>query len=83
MKLNILFLLYKAKTNSTGKCPVRCRITYNNSRKEFSTGIFINPKNWLSKEQVIKPDEPDANLKETQMSLISAKNGYNEPLAAD
>ena len=73
MKLNLLFLLYKTKTNSTGKCPLRCRITYNNKRKEFSTGIFINPINWLGKQQAIKPDEPDANLIETQLSLIKTK----------
>ena len=73
MKLNILFLLYKAKTNSTGKCPVRCRLTYNNKRKEFSTGVFINPNNWLSKQQEIKPDEPNADLIETQLSLIRTK----------
>ena len=62
MKLSILYLLYKAKTNSTGKCPIRCRITFRNKRKEFSTGQFISPSNWLSKQQAIKPDEPDANL---------------------
>jgi integrase len=70
MKLNILFLLYKAKTNSTGKCPIRCRVTYNNKRKEFSTGQFIKPINWLSKQQDIKPPEPDAELINTQLSLI-------------
>ncbi|OYX24800.1 MAG: integrase, partial [Flavobacteriales bacterium 32-35-8] len=63
----------KAKTNSSGKCPVRCRLTYNNERKEFSTGIFIYPRNWLSKQQEIKPEEPDANLIETQLSLIKTK----------
>jgi integrase len=73
MKLNILFLLYKAKTNSAGKCPIRCRITYNSKRKQFSTGLFISPKNWLSKQQAIKPEEPDANLIETQLSLIKTK----------
>ncbi|WP_417876409.1 tyrosine-type recombinase/integrase [Winogradskyella sediminis] len=73
MKLNILYLLYKAKMNSTGKCPVRCRVTYNNRRKEFSTGLFISPTNWLSKQQAIKPEEPDANLIETQLSLIKTK----------
>jgi len=73
MKLNILFLLYKSKTNFTGKCPIRCRVTYNNKRKEFSTGQFINPSNWLSKHQTIKPDEPDAELINTQLSLIKTK----------
>ncbi|MEY8850016.1 tyrosine-type recombinase/integrase [Psychroserpens sp. XS_ASV72] len=73
MKINILFLLYKSKTNSKGNCPIRCRITYKRKRKEFSTGQFIYPENWLSKQQRIKPDEPDAELKENQLSLIKTK----------
>jgi len=73
MKLNILYLLYKAKTNSTGKCPVRCRVTYNKQRKEFAIGQFINPKHWNSKQQVVEPPEPDAELINTQLSLIRTK----------
>ena len=73
MKLNILLLLYRAKTNSTGKCPVRCRITFNKQRKEFSTGLFINPSNWNSKQQLVKPPEPDSELINTQLSLIKTK----------
>ncbi|WP_409515098.1 Arm DNA-binding domain-containing protein [Chryseobacterium sp.] len=33
--VNILFLLYKSKTNSKGLCPIFCRITYNLKRKPF------------------------------------------------
>ncbi|MFD1616077.1 site-specific integrase [Gelatiniphilus marinus] len=73
MKLNILFLLYKSKINSKGKCPIRCRITYNKTRKEFSTGQFVNPKNWNSKQQLVKPLEPDAEFINTQLSLIKTK----------
>ena len=73
MKLNIRLLLYKAKTNSSGKCPVRCRVTYNLKRKEFSTGLFINLKNWNSKQQYVEPPEPDAELINTQLSLIKTK----------
>ena len=73
MKLNILYLLYKAKTNATGKCPIRCRITYNKQQKEFSTGIFINPTNWNSKQQLVKPPEPDAEFINSQLSLIRTK----------
>lgn len=73
MKLNILFLFYKAKTNSKGKCPIRCRITFKKTRKEFSTGLFINPEHWNSKTQLIEPPEPDEELLNTQLSLIKTK----------
>ncbi|WP_026754751.1 site-specific integrase [Sediminibacter sp. Hel_I_10] len=70
MKLNILFLLSKSKINSTGNAPVRCRLTFQKMRKEFSTGVFINAKFWKSKQQLIDTQEPDAELKNTQLSLI-------------
>ncbi|WP_223032670.1 site-specific integrase [Hanstruepera marina] len=73
MNVNILFMLYKAKTNSKGICPIRCRITFRKQRKEFSTGIFINPSNWNSKQQLVEPPEPDAELTNTQLSLIRTK----------
>ncbi|AXT18474.1 site-specific integrase [Flavobacteriaceae bacterium AU392] len=73
MKLNILFIVSKTKLNKKGKCPIRCRLTYNKERRHFATGLFINPNNWLSKQQTIKPDEPDAELIETQLSLIKTK----------
>jgi integrase len=73
MKLSILYLLYKSKTNSTGKCPIRCRVTFNKNRKEFSTGLFINPKNWNSKQQFVEPPEPDSDIINSQLSLIKTK----------
>lgn len=66
-------MLYMAKTNSKGMCPVRCRVTYKKVRKEFSTGKFINPNNWNSKKQLVEPLEPDAELINTQLSLIRTK----------
>lgn len=45
-------------------------MTYHKIRKQFSTGIFINPTNWNSKSQFIKPYEPDAETKFTQLNLI-------------
>lgn len=44
--IRILFLIERAKVNKSGEVPLRCRITYNSSRKIFSTEIFINPENW-------------------------------------
>ncbi len=66
-------MLYMAKTNSKGMCPIRCRVTYKKVRKDFSTGKFINPKHWNSKKQLVEPPEPDAALINTQLSLISTK----------
>jgi hypothetical protein len=47
----VLFYLNRAKTNQKGICPIYCRITYLKSRKQFSTGDFINPSEWNSKHQ--------------------------------
>lgn len=71
--MKILFLLAKNRPNKRGKCILKCRITYRKERREFSTGQFINPNNWLSKQQSIKPDEPDSEIIETQLSLIKTK----------
>ena len=50
-KISILFVLQKVKTNKKGLCPLKCRLTYLKKRKEFSTGIFINPEHWDSGKQ--------------------------------
>lgn len=73
MKTNISYLLYKSKTNKKGLCPIRCRITFNNKRKEFSTGLFVSPNNWNRKQQLVKPPEPDEKFVNTQLSLIRQK----------
>ena len=73
MKINILFLINKRKLNSKGCCAVMCRVTYKKVRKTISTGKFINPTNWNSKQQLVEPPEPDAELINTQLSLIRTK----------
>lgn len=52
--ITILFLIQKSKLNNQGKCPIRCRVTLNKERKEFSTGLFIEPKLWDNKSQLAK-----------------------------
>lgn len=68
--LKTLFLLIGSRVNQTNKCAIKCRITYQKKRKEFSTGLFINPNNWNSKKQQAEPPEPDENYINTQLSLI-------------
>lgn len=73
MKINILFVINKSKINNKGLCALMCRVTYNKQRKTFSTGQFVSPKYWNSKQQVVKPPDPSSKLINTQLSLIKTK----------
>lgn len=58
--------------NNKLECPIRCRITFNRNRKEFGTGVSINPDFWNSKKQ--KAFVPDnENYTNNQLSLIRNK----------
>ncbi|MFL0205026.1 Arm DNA-binding domain-containing protein [Tenacibaculum maritimum] len=59
--------------NKKGLCPIRCRITYSKTRKIFSTGLFVNPNYWNSKQQLVKPPNKQNNITNTHLSLISQK----------
>lgn len=72
----ILFLVAKNRINASGLCSVRCRITFYQTRKEFATGLFINPKHWDSKRQLAKPPNEENNFINTERSLI--KNKINQ-----
>ncbi|WP_158285060.1 Arm DNA-binding domain-containing protein [Arenibacter aquaticus] len=41
--IKILFFMNRSKENSKDVCPLYCRITYSGRRKQFSTGIFVDP----------------------------------------
>ena len=69
-KLSVLFVLQKVKTNKKGECPLRCRLTFLKTRKEFSTGIFINPDYWDSGKQKASPTSTDNATLNNKLSLI-------------
>ena len=69
-KLAILFVLQKIKINKKGHCPIKCRITFKKTRKEFSTGIFINPDYWDSGKQKASPSSTENTLLNNKLSLI-------------
>jgi len=73
MKLSIRFYIDNSKINKQGKSTLKSRLTFRKQRKEFSTGQFINPNNWQSKQQLVKPPEPDAEIINSQLSLIRTK----------
>ena len=68
-KLTILFVLNKGRINKLNLCPLKCRITYNKKRKEFSTGIFMNPEEWNSRKQIAIPLDKHKNTNE-ELDLI-------------
>lgn len=70
MKISILFLLRRNKTNAKGLCPIECRITLDNKRKPFSTGVFINPEFWNASKQKAHPPNKGNTHINTQLSLI-------------
>ena len=76
MKLSILFLLRRNKINTKGLCPIECRITLDKERKPFSTGLFVNPKNWDTTQQKLKLPSEESNFINTELSLI--KNKINQ-----
>ena len=72
-KINILFVISTSRLRKDKRASLMCRLTYNKNRKTFSTGQFINPENWDSKKQLIKPPEPNADILNSQLSLIKTK----------
>lgn len=56
--------------NANNLCPLTCRITNELERKEFSTGIFINPEYWNATKQKAHPPNKGNSQINTQLSLI-------------
>ena len=56
--------------NSNNLCPLTCRITIYYQRKEFATGLFINPNSWNASKQKAHPPNLENNQINTQLCLI-------------
>jgi integrase/recombinase XerD len=69
-KLTVLFFLQRNRIYKIGKCPIRCRITFNKTRKEFSTGIFVNPDYWDGSKQKALPPSNENTILNNKLSLI-------------
>lgn len=72
----ILFLISATRINKKGLVPLIYRITYKSQRKDFSTGLFINPNHWDSKLQKVKPPNEENTFINNELSLI--KNKINQ-----
>ncbi|GHA47809.1 hypothetical protein GCM10007103_30920 [Salinimicrobium marinum] len=73
--MKILFLIQSNKINKAGLTTLWCRITYNKSRKQFSTGTYIKPGQWDKDKQKVLEDAENSNTVNSQISLIKQKLG--------
>nr|WP_315141915.1 site-specific integrase [uncultured Flavobacterium sp.] len=72
-KITILFVISANKTNQKGLCPLNCRITLNKERKQFTTGLFVNPNNWENKLQKVNSRDSNYKFINTQIEQIQIK----------
>jgi integrase len=72
-KITILFVISANKTNQKGLCPLNCRITLNKERKQFTTGLFVNPNCWENKLQKVNIQDPNHKFINTQINKIQSK----------
>ncbi len=73
MKLSIRYYTDNSKSNKIGETVIKCRLTFNKERKEFSTGQFVNPKYWNSKKQKVLDNAEQSEYINSQLSLIKTK----------
>ncbi|MCM8569384.1 Arm DNA-binding domain-containing protein [Gramella jeungdoensis] len=73
MKIN--YSIQKGKTNKASLTPLRCRITFEKSHKQVSTGLFINPAYWNKEKQKVLYTSENSEYVNKQLSLIKQKLG--------
>ena len=73
--MKILFLIQNSKLNKRRTTPIKCRITINKSRQEFSTGIFVRPEHWSKEKQKVLDTGENNRIVNSQISLIKQKLG--------
>ena len=69
-KITITFVIVKNRINKAGKCSLKCRITYQKSRHEFATGLFVVPDNWINSQQQVATSNKESTYINAEISLI-------------
>ena len=64
MKESITIHMYArtSQTNHLGQHPIYVRVTINGQRKEFTSKIFVHPKNWIQKGYRVKGNNEETNI---------------------
>lgn len=71
--MSILFVIKLNKQNQKGLCPLNVRLTYQKERKEFSSGLFVNPSSWNAKKQLVMPIVSNTDFLNNSLTQISQK----------
>lgn len=72
-KLQVSFYSMVSKLTSKGEAPIHCRIAIDKSIKQFSTGLYIAPKDWDKTRQKAKSRTPESELVNTHLEQIRSK----------
>ena len=72
-KISVLFILNSSRINQKGLCSLYCRITLNKERKQFSTGLFVNPSYWNNKLQKVNTQEANYKYINAQIERLQLK----------
>ena len=81
-KLNILFVISKSRKRKDGKAPLFCRLTFQEKRKQFATGLFVNPDYWDNRKQEAKPPDKESKFINSQLSLVQPPFQCTVPIPA-
>lgn len=71
--MNMLFFLYKSKTNSKGTAPIFCRLTLETKRRQFSTGLYVKDQAWNSQFQKVKGTSNESQRINNNLDTIRNK----------
>lgn len=71
--LKILFLTLQSRANRNNEFPIYCKLTLDNSYLRFATGIFVSPKQWSQKKQIVIGKSVAVENANTKLQEIKAK----------
>jgi integrase/recombinase XerD len=74
LKLHIRFNLRSGDLNLNRYATIRCRLTYNKNRKDFSTGISVNPDYWDPKKKRLLDQSDQEETINMQLRRTVVKN---------
>jgi site-specific recombinase XerD len=78
--ITILFYLKRAKINSNGLVPIFQRITVNGTRKDMSTGKFIDPDKWHIQMSKVKGNSEEARSINSHLDILKIKINHAEKI---
>lgn len=68
--MQVSFYSMVSKLTSKGEAPIHCRIAIDKSIKQFSTGLYILPKDWDKTKQKAKGKTPESESVNTYLEQI-------------